>query len=212
MNQIALPEPDGKFRFPAVNPGSYEVRLLGDPGHTYYLESVKPGEMDILGKQFDLQAGTLPLWVTYSPRAGRILGTVEKYEGCAVAVLPRDEALRNWRFIRTAVCSRAGSFEAGGLRPGDYFVFAFDNLVESWALEDASFLRIVLPYAERVHIGAGESVSIQLKVTPWPEQKFRSNMESRRKYERPVPGADTKARGRAVCGRVVQLMALPAMM
>jgi hypothetical protein len=164
--QLAFHEQDGSFRFPGVYPGRYTICPLGFvPG--YYLDSVRLGDMDVMGKAVDLAGGSVPIRVSYKPNAGRLRGAVEEGSGATVVAIPRDEAFIDGQFIRTGTCER-GRYEIGSLRPGEYSVFAFDR-VDHDALEDPVFVRTILRYAVTVSVAAGQPAQADLRVTPWPE-------------------------------------------
>jgi hypothetical protein len=166
---VATHEQDGSLRFPAVYPGRYEIRPTPPPSPGSYLESVRLGETDVTNKPVDLVDGSQLLRVTYKSDGGRVRGTVEKGEGSMIAVVPQDPALLHWLFIATSPCGANGSFEVAGLRPGAYYVFAFDRIVEDWALQDQSFLNTVMSRAERVVVKTGEATTVTPKLTSWPE-------------------------------------------
>jgi len=158
---------DGSLRIEGVLPGSYSIRPVGQPPG-YYVESVKLGEQEVLGREVELTAGSPPIRVIYKPNAARVRGGVEKCEGATVVLIPQDDAFLDDQFIRKSPCDAAGKFDVGGLRPGDYHAFAFDR-ADYWALLDPAFVHTLLPRAEKVHLEPGETASLDLKVTTWPE-------------------------------------------
>jgi hypothetical protein len=158
---------DGTLRIKDVYPGRYKIVPAGFmPG--YYLESVRIGEQEVMGKEVYLMPGLPPIHVTYKPNAGRVRGMVERGEGATVVLLPKEEALLDGQFIRIARCGPGGSFEAGSLRPGDYYALAFDR-VEFDALENPELVRALATRAASVQVRHGEVASVDLRVTPWPE-------------------------------------------
>ena len=88
--------------------------------------------------------------------------------GTSIYVLPQDEAFLNQQFIRSGRCDGNGRFEIDSLRPGSYYAFAFDR-VDGAALSDPAFVRGLAPLAETFQVKQGETASVRLKVTPWPE-------------------------------------------
>jgi hypothetical protein len=148
-------------------PGRYRIVPRGFiPG--YYLDSILLGEQDVLNQEVDLGPGTPPLRIIYRSKAGKVRGTVENCGGAAVYILPQDEAFLNDQFIRSGRCDANGRFEIDSLRPGSYYAFAFDR-VEGQALADAAFVRGLAAQAETFQVKQGETASVTLKVTPWPE-------------------------------------------
>ncbi len=158
---------DSSFQIKSVYPGRYHLIPLGFvPG--YYVDSIWLGDSNVTGQEVDLSASSPPVRVVYQANAARVRGTVESGAGSVVYLLPQDESLLSTPFIRSVPCDAAGRFELGSVRPGDYYVFAFDR-VEFAALTDAEFVRAIAPQAATLHVDAGEIGSVNLKVTPWPE-------------------------------------------
>ncbi len=167
LDAHAFHEQDGSFQIKDVYPGRYRITPMGFvPG--YYLDSVWLGERNVMGQEVDLSPASPPIRVVYKAKAGRVRGTVEDGAGSVVYLLPQDESLLDVQFIRAAACDGFGRFEAGSLRPGDYYAFAFDR-VEFDALTDPAFVRALAPRAVQVHVDEGGVGSVNLKVTPWPE-------------------------------------------
>jgi len=164
---MAFHEQDGVIRFPKVQPGLYTISPVGFVPN-YYVESVKLGDREVMSRPVDLTSGAVPFRVIYRPNAGRVRGTVEKGGLSTVALVPQDEALLDGQFIRTAKSDASGRFEVGSLKPGEYYAFAFDR-VDRDALADVSFVRNLHSLAALVHVEAGKSADVDLKMTPWPE-------------------------------------------
>jgi hypothetical protein len=163
----AFHQQDGSIAFANVYPGRYYIQPVGVvPG--YYLESVRLGDREVLGQTVELFEGSPPLRVTYQADAPRVRGTVKDGEGCTAVLVPQEDVFLNEQFIRSAQAGAGGRFEIGGLRPGDYYAFAFDRV--DWAsLQTPAFVHGLSSRAEKVHVEKGESAAISLKVTHWPE-------------------------------------------
>lgn len=167
LSAQATHDQDGAILFKNIYPGRYRIVPLGiRPG--FYVESVKLGDRDVLGETVDLVEAGPPLRVVYRSGAPRVRVHVEKGAGAHVAIVPQNEALANEQFIREAVADKDGRCEIGSLRPGDYYAFAFDRL-DMGSLQDPAFLRTLVPRAEKVHVEKGETATVDLKVTAWPE-------------------------------------------
>ncbi len=160
-------EQDRTLRIENVYPGRYEVRPDART-EGWYLDSVKLGEREVLGQQFDLFDGSVPLRVTYRNDGARVRGVVEKGSGARIALLPLEDGLRGLQLDFVVPCGADGRFEIGNVRPGDYMAFAFDR-VEPFALRDAAFVRTLARHAVKVHAERSGVVDTQLKVTAWPE-------------------------------------------
>jgi hypothetical protein len=166
LQVLKFHEQDGSVELKNVYPGRYEIMPLGfRPG--YYLDSVKLGDREVLGQKVDLFEGVALARVVYKSGAPTVRAQVEKGDGVFVVLVPQDDALMTDQFIRRATVAD-GRCEIGSLRPGDYYAFAFDR-IDMAALEDPFFVRTLVPRAEKVHVDKGETASVSLKVTPWPE-------------------------------------------
>ena len=159
---------DGSLRIPAVHAGRYRIQAVGMlPGA--YLEAIRLGVTDVTGQPVDLAPGAPPLRLIYKSAAGRAVGLVENGWGATVVLAPKDELLRSAPFLRAIPASMDGRFDAPGMRPGDYYLWAFDR-VDLAALSDPDFVRALMGTAETVHIPQGQVViAPNLKVTAWPE-------------------------------------------
>ncbi len=161
----AFEDQTGKFRVKDLYPGRFRLRTLGlVPG--FYVDAIWLGETNVMGQETDLSAGSPPVRIVYKANAARVRGTVESGADSAVYLIPQDEGLLD--NIRSVPCDPAGRFEIGSVRPGDYYLFAF-NRVEGAALTDPSFVRTIAPQAVQVHVEPGGIGMANLKVTPWPD-------------------------------------------
>ena len=158
---------DGTLQFPAIYPGRYRVNVYATiPDH--YLDSVRIGEQDVLGKEVMFAEGMPAVRVVFKPNSARVRGTVENCGGASILLLPEDEGLWDFRFIRRGSCDSSGHFEFGGLRPGNYYTLALDRL-ESTGLDDLSTLRRLASMGAQVPVDSGRSAYVELKLAHWPE-------------------------------------------
>jgi hypothetical protein len=135
---------DGKFSLENLSPQTYSLNLTGLPD-THYLAAVRLSDVDITNAPVDLSGGVLGvLTVALSSGAGVLEGTVTEEqkpaEGATCVLIPdgprRDVAL----YYKTAISDQNGQFTMRGIAPGDYQVFAWDE-VESGAWRDPAFLK-----------------------------------------------------------------------
>jgi hypothetical protein len=159
---------DGSLHIANVYAGRYRIAPQGFiPG--YYVESVRLGVTDVTGQAVDLAPGGPPIRVIYKSGAARAVGLVEYGWGATVALAPKDPALQSSQFVRTTMAGPDGRFDVSSLRPGDYYVWAFDR-VDLNALSDADFVRNLVSLAETLRVARGEvAAAPNLRVTPWPE-------------------------------------------
>lgn len=171
--QSFVPDPDGlrqattdangNFRIDNVHPGRYKIVAVS-PGQPYFLNSVRMGNVELLGQYVDLASSALPVEIQFESTGGGVRGMVEGCGGGTVVLAPRDSALRLPQFVHTTKCRDLGQFEIPNVRPGDYFAFAFDQ----WggAVELLSTLDPTLVNkAVRVRVERGEFSDADLRIT-----------------------------------------------
>jgi hypothetical protein len=157
----------GERRFERVFPGRYKISV-GDTEAGYYLAAVTLGDRDVLGQEFELTAGSPDIRAVFRSRPGGANGTVDGSEQAMVVLLPQAESLRGVDAIPKTQCQTDGRFELAGLRPDEYYAWAFER-VDVEALRDVAFVRTLIPYATAVRVTRGAAASVRLAVTPWPE-------------------------------------------
>jgi len=159
--------PGGQRRFEHVFAGRYKVSM-GDAEPGYYLAAAMLGDRDVLGLEFELAPGSPELRAVFRPLPGGVNGTVDGSDHATVVLLPEDETLRDLDAISKTQRRADGRFEIDSLRPGGYYAWAFERL-DVEALRDAAFVRTLAARAASVRVNRGETASLALSVTPWPE-------------------------------------------
>ncbi len=163
---------DGRFAIPNVRAGRYRVAALGLTNRAY-LDSVQVGGREALGQAVDLVDGTLPVRLVYKTDGGSVRGAVEH---CSVAlVFPVDPALRDGEFNRAVRCDAGGRFEAGKLRPGDYYAIALgasQSVAMEQVLDELAFTPSLYGRftggLTGVRVEAGQATTVSLKLSQWP--------------------------------------------
>jgi len=159
---------DGTFTLQQVGPGDYRVNVAGMPQNAY-LKFARLGPMDVLnqGLHIERQPG-VPLEIVVGTDSGAVDGMVtnNKQEPSAnvTVVLVPDPVHRNRsELYRSVMTDSQGRFHFGGVTPGDYKLFAWED-VESGAWQDSDFLR---PFEERgrlIQVKSSGSTSADLIV------------------------------------------------
>jgi protocatechuate 3,4-dioxygenase beta subunit len=158
---------DGTFTFRHVPEGTYNINFfplpaglnLGEPDGSVVLErgiTVGPSQ------------GTPRLDLVVSPASARIEGTVSgdgPVAGASVALVPEPRRRTQSRFYRMSVSNRLGKFTFRSVAPGDYKLFAWDE-IESGAFMDPEFLREYEDRGQLVHVDQSTNASVQLKMIP----------------------------------------------
>ncbi len=136
-----------------------------------YVKSMRIGDTDVLNGGLHLERQSdAPLEVVIGANPGALQGLVlndqrQPSVGAVVTVLANDPADRIYRTDMYKVTSTdtAGRFQLQSLRPGDYRVFAWEN-VERGTWIDATFLRIHEDRGVTVHLDEGQTQATELAV------------------------------------------------
>jgi len=158
----------GSFRLKDVRPGFYQIAVY-DLRSGYYVKSIRAGDEDITEKGLDSTRGAIPgeIVVLVSPNGGTLAGTVQndsagKLGGVQVLAIPATE---RGHLLRGALTDQAGHFEIKGLAPGDYRVFAFEEL-EPGAAEDPDFIKKFANKSHPVTIKERGSETVDVPAIP----------------------------------------------
>ncbi|MDR3701200.1 MAG: hypothetical protein P4L56_16250 [Candidatus Sulfopaludibacter sp.] len=118
----------GNRKIEKVYPGRYYVRAIlgGQGGQGLYVDSVKYGDLDVSDCPVDIWDGETPIRVSLSRGAPTVRGLVESGARAQVVFIPHEEPIRANR-IQSMIADNRGNFEQSSLRPGDYYVLAFDG-------------------------------------------------------------------------------------
>jgi 5-hydroxyisourate hydrolase-like protein (transthyretin family) len=167
----AEPAPNGSFAFTNVSADRYSVDIAGMP-KGFYLKSIRLGAQDGLEDELDLtQPPERPLEIVIGATPGAIAGSVKSANdapasGVTVVLVPQDAKRRerpDW--YRTTATAADGKFAMADIRPGDYHLFAFED-VEDGAWMDPAFLKPMEAGATPVTIREGASEKVELKSIP----------------------------------------------
>ncbi len=168
---------DGTWTAENVIPGIYRLNaiLRSSEAGASFVAAVTVGGEDYLGRDLDMTQGPAgPIRVVVSTNSGAISGTADMSEGpgegeeMAVAV-PAEPKFRLVDQLRAMPVTQAGAFTVKGLRPGEYLVFVFDQF-QPGALEDPDLFKQIESKGVRVKAVAGQTATVQVKITAWPEE------------------------------------------
>lgn len=159
---------DGTFSIPNISPGAYRINVA-HPGVEAYVKSVKIGGQEVDDQEVEISAAAPEVVVTLSTAAGKVTGTVNSKDGpisqARVVLMPADQAKRRETTARVAMTPQDGTFTFGGLAPGEYKVFAWED-VESGAWLDPEFLKPLESKGADVKVQAGGNAALNLDVIP----------------------------------------------
>jgi hypothetical protein len=160
------PAADGTFSLTKITPGDYKLVITGlDP--TMYIKDAHIDRADVLqgisiGDRVD---GMLDIVI--STNAGQIDGTVVDAAGKPVtavqAVLIPDRLRNRYDLFKTAVTGANGRFTIRGITPGDYKLFAWED-IEPFSYFDAE---VVAPFEAKgrpVHIQDNSKETLEVKI------------------------------------------------
>jgi hypothetical protein len=173
----AKPEADGTFSLENLQPGRYFADVL--PGASgAYVQSITAGGDEVRGRDFEVSASSQGLGILLRTDSATLKGTVESpHDGTAqverpghpsVILIPADAHLRGLDVVRPARVSSDCSFSLSGLRPGEYLAMAFEDIDES-QLQDPEFLTVLEPLGRSLQLAPGETQTVTLKLSVWPE-------------------------------------------
>lgn len=171
-SQIAI---DGSFQWMNVPPGNYSLQLDNERNDAsdWFLKSVIADGRAVDLSAISVNGGVMVLDVVASSNGGIIEGVVTDPLGESVpdAVVVAAPEMRSHpdRFLKTASDQR-GRFSLHGIAPGQYSVFAWDN-VDGDAYYNPDFLKAYEQQALPVRIVEGERKNVQLHVIVTIEQQ-----------------------------------------
>lgn len=152
---------DGSFTM-ELKAGTYHLDVLGEADT--WLKSVSLGGTEVTDRALDLTAtGATALEVLLGTDPARIDGRVTDGSGNPVlgaraVLLPTYD---------TTLSKRDGSFAFKGLAPGDYKLYAWDD-VETGAWFDPEFLKAFDDKAVAVTLKAGDGAAVTIEAQPAP--------------------------------------------
>jgi protocatechuate 3,4-dioxygenase beta subunit len=157
---------DLTFKFDAVTPGSYRLRVEGVSNT--YVKRIRVGEQESPEAPFDVIPGAGELTAFLSPNAGVIEGSVknakdEPAPSVLVTLIP--EASRRTRLHKIAITDQNGHFKIEGIIPGEYKIYAWEQ-IEEGSYEDPDFMKAHESEGEKVSIKERAHETMQLKVIP----------------------------------------------
>lgn len=150
---------DLTFHLDSLRPAQYDINVYVPQG--FYLKSVRMGDQDVTFDGVDLSQGTTggEMTVVLNPNGGEIDGDVqnskgEKAVGASVTLIP-DESHRqaSWLY-KNASTDQNGHFTIKGVRPGDYTIYAWDD-IPNGAYQDPDFIK--------PHESAGQKITVKEK-------------------------------------------------
>ena len=161
---------DGSFTIERIPPGDFRVTFQRVPRDAY-VKSMRMGNVDVLNDGFHIPgAPGTELEVVIGANAGRIEGSVvnarnEPLSNRTVVLVPDFRLRQRSDLYQVVSTDNAGRFRMQGVTPGDYKLFAWEN-VETGAWQDPDFIQGYESAGRPIHINEGSNENLQLPVIP----------------------------------------------
>jgi hypothetical protein len=169
---IASIRPDGTFTIGKVVEGRYQLYIGAATGAIppdLYISAVRQAGLDLQDEgTIDVRDGMPQIEITLSSGAGLIEGTVENALGSVparadVVLVPQLSRRKNVMYYDRTTIDSKGRFMFTGIAPGEYKVFAFDQLADS-AERNQEFLVRYETLGESVTISSTAPKQVRVRV------------------------------------------------
>jgi len=166
---------DGSFGIEGVTPDSYDVNISGLPAG-YYLKSASSSGQDVLESGLTIAGGTAKLELVVSAAGGQVEGVVtddkqQPAKAATVVLIPEARLQSRRSLFKTADADQNGHYSIQGIAPGDYTVYAFEDLPPG-AFQDPDFMKPFERSAQSLTLREGGRESKQLQQIPAAEAQF----------------------------------------
>jgi hypothetical protein len=124
---------DGQFFINSVQPGEYTFDISGIP-EDLYVKSERSGQTNLQGLPLGIGTGSpAPFEILLGTDGGRVIGTVadasgKPFAGAQVVVVPKGGRRNLPDQYRVSSSDEDGAFDLRGIPPGDYQLFAFEDI------------------------------------------------------------------------------------
>ena len=168
-------KPDGSFGIENLAPDTYDVNVSGLPPG-YYLKSASLSGQDVLDSGLTIAGGTAKLELVVSPAGAQVEGVVadakqEPAKDATVVLIPEAARQARRSLFKTASTDQNGHYSIQGIAPGDYIVYAFEDLPPG-ASQDPDFMKPFERSGQSVTLREGGHESNQLQQIPADESQF----------------------------------------
>lgn len=161
---------DGTFTVDGIAPGDFRLTLEQLPPDGY-IKSMRMGNVDVLNGGLRVSGPPdAALEIVIGANAGRVEGSVvnprnEPLSNRTVVLVPDAPLRQRGDLYRVVSTNDAGVFRIQGITPGDYKLFAWEN-VEKGAWQDPDFIQLYESAGRRIRINEGSNENLHLPVIP----------------------------------------------
>lgn len=169
---VSLPvADDGSFTVEGLAPAEFSLTVAALPSNVY-IKSARFGGLDAIRNQVDLRSGAGgPLEIVLAEKAAAIRGTVRPERdaspaGVLVSLWSREpEGGMQNNGVRMFTADQNGGFRFEGLRPGVYFIAAWED-IDNGLAQARDFLSLLASEATRIELSEGSAASADVAVVP----------------------------------------------
>lgn len=168
----AKADSEGKFAFPSVPPGAWDIGV-NPPIRGGYVKAMRLGEQDVLTEEMLIGTETPPaLNVVVSSRGARVEGEVDdelaKDRRLPVMLAPVGK-FREVMSFYTTVMSDKGKFQAIGITPGKYVLFAFEPTATATDMRNPDLVDKLAELGTKLEIAEGAVIQARPKLIRAPQ-------------------------------------------
>jgi len=163
---IAIADKSGRFRFPNLLDGTYTLDPLILPLDAYFVEILQGGKRLSNSEFVFNKSNPQPIEIIVSPNGGVIDGQVFNSDRASILLVPADGQTR-YDAVPIRRTSPFGEFMIRGVAPGQYRIFAFNNLpsaVSSGAVAASDFVRPYEAQGTPLIVKPGARTAVRLSV------------------------------------------------
>jgi Carboxypeptidase regulatory-like domain len=158
---------DGTFTLAGVTPGDYRLKVATG-GLKAFVKSARYGGIDAMNPPFRID-GPGRLEIVMSLSSGSLDLTVlddaqKSFSDATVVLIPDPPRRQRFDLYSVTGSDSAGHVHFDGLAPGDYKVFAWDDVpADAW--QDPDFMRSYEDRGKPVHVTEGSTENVEVRLT-----------------------------------------------
>jgi hypothetical protein len=160
---------DGTFKVENVQPGDYRLIMAPITSLNMYVKEARLGQSDVLGGFSITGPVSGALEIVLSPNGAQIDGTIVDKDRTPMrgiqAVLIPDRQRDRRDLYRTATTDQNGQFVMRTVVPGEYKVFAWEDL-EPFAYNDPDILRKYEDRGVTIKVSESARLMVEAKIIP----------------------------------------------